>query len=377
MKLKHILFAAVAVAGITLPFAYADTPNSTAGTSATSPDAVTALFGDPVVAKGTGVSVKRSELDQVVSGIKSAAAERGEELSQEQLTQVQAQMLERLIDIQLLLQNANDADRAAGTKKADTAMSTLLERAGSQETLDMQLKAAGTSMAQLRAKVTDEATAMQTLQRVLNVTVGDAEVKAFYDGHPADFEQPEMVHVRHILLMTIDPTTHEPLSDDQVEAKRKEANDVLTKARSGEDFAKLAEQYSDDTTTKEKGGELPAFPHGQMLPEFEAAAFALTNNEVSDVVKTMYGFHIIKFIDRTPPKTLGLTDTVPSINMTVSDWIKQELVQQKMNQLAPAYLGKLKKAASVQVTDPDLSAAIDALSNTNAAPAGAAAPMEK
>jgi parvulin-like peptidyl-prolyl isomerase len=241
----------------------------------------------------------------------------------------------------------------------------------------MQLKAAGTSMAQLRAKVTDEATAMQTLQRILNVTVGDAEIKAFYDGHPADFEQPEMVHVRHILLMTIDPTTHEPLSDDQVEAKRKEANDVLTKARSGEDFTKLAEQYSDDTTTKEKGGELPAFPHGQMLPEFEAAAFALTNNEVSDVVKTMYGFHIIKFIDRTPPKTLTLADTVPSINMTVSDWIKQELEQQKMNQLAPAYLAKLKKAAGVQVTDPDLSAAIDALSNTNAAPAGAAAPMEK
>jgi parvulin-like peptidyl-prolyl isomerase len=377
MKLKHILFAAVAVAGITLPFAYADTPNSTAGTPATSPDAVTALFGDPVVAKGTGVSVKRSELDQVVSGIKSAASERGEELSQEQLTQVQAQMLERLIDIQLLLQNANDADRATGAKKANTALSTLLERAGSQATLDMQLKAAGTSMAQLRAKVTDEATAMQTLQRILNVTVGDAEIKAFYDGHPADFEQPEMVHVRHILLMTIDPTTHEPLSDDQVEAKRKEANDVLTKARSGEDFTKLAEQYSDDTTTKEKGGELPAFPHGQMLPEFEAAAFALTNNEVSDVVKTMYGFHIIKFIDRTPPKTLTLADTVPSINMTVSDWIKQELEQQKMNQLAPAYLAKLKKAAGVQVTDPDLSAAIDALSNTNAAPAGAAAPMEK
>jgi foldase protein PrsA len=373
MKLKYILLATVAAAAVALPLVRAAAPDTTATNNPS--DAMTALFGDPVVAQGTGVAIKRSDLDQVVSGIKAAAAERGEQISPEQLTQVEAQMLERLIDIQLLLQNANDADRATGGKKAEEAMSTLLERAGSQETLDMQLKAAGTSEDQLRTKVTQEATAMQALQRILNVSATDDDIKKFYDGHPADFEQPEMVHVRHILLMTIDPTTHEPLSDDAVEAKRKEADEVLAKARAGEDFAKLAEEYSDDTTTKGKGGELPPFPHGQMLPEFEAAAFALTNNEVSDVVKTLYGYHIIKFIDKTPPKTLTLTDTVPSTTETISDRIKEVLVQQKTDQLAPAYLAQLKKTAGVQILDPDLSAAVDALSNTNAVPAGGSGGM--
>jgi parvulin-like peptidyl-prolyl isomerase len=371
MKAKYILFAAMAAATFTLPSAFADAPNPTAGMT-NSPDAVSALFGDPVIAKGAGLAIKQSDLDQVVSGIKSAAAERGEQITQDQLTQLKAQMLERLIDIQLLLQKANEADNAAGAKKAQDAMATLRERAGSQETLDMQLKAAGETEGQLRARITQETTAETALQRVLSVAVSPNDIKKFYDGHPADFEQPEMVHVRHILLMTIDPTTHEPLPDDTVKAKRKQADDILAKARSGQDFAKLAQQYSEDPTTKDKGGDLPAFPRGQMLPEFEAAAFALTNNEISSVVTTMYGYHIIKFIDKTPAKTLTLMDTVPGATETISDRIKDVLSQQKTDQLAPAYLTSLKKAADVQILDPDLSAAVAALANTNAVPAGAA-----
>ncbi|HSY43218.1 MAG TPA: peptidyl-prolyl cis-trans isomerase, partial [Candidatus Acidoferrum sp.] len=109
----------------------------------------------------------------------------------------------------------------------------------------------------------------------------------------------------------------------------------------------------------------------------EAAAFALTNNEISDVVTTMYGYHIIKFIDKTPAKTLTLTDTVPGTDETISDRIKEVISQQKTGDLAPAYLATLKKAADVQITDPDLSAAVDALSNTNAVPAAGAAPGGK
>jgi parvulin-like peptidyl-prolyl isomerase len=374
MKLKYILSTAVAVTGVTaisLFMAHADTP--TAMAPAGTNDAMTALFGDPVIAKGSGVSIKRSDLDQVLTGVKSEAMARGQTIPPEQLTRIEAEMLERLIDIQVLLQNANDADKADGDKKATAAMATLLERSGgSQETLDMQLKAAGTTEVELRAKVAQEATAMAALQRVLGVTVTGDEIQKFYDAHPADVEQPEMVHVRHILLMTMDPTTHAPLSQDVVQAKRKEADDVLMKARSGEDFAKLAEQYSDDTTTKEKGGELPPFAHGQMVAEFEAAAFSLTNNQISDVVSTEFGYHIIQMLDRTPAKKLALTDKVPGTDDTVSSRIKDVITQQKVEASAPAYLQKLKKADNVQVVDPELSEAVDALSNTNAAPAGMA-----
>jgi len=380
MKLKRTLFAAIAATAISLPFAHADAPNtmSTASSTNSTTDDITALFGDPVLAKGTGVEVKRSDVDQILSGIKSQYMQQGREIPPDTLTRLEAEMLERLIDIQLLLQNSNDADRADGAKKADAAMATLLERSGgSQEMLDKQLEALGTTEADLRKKVTQEATAMATLERVLGVSVSSADIQKFYDAHPADVEQPEMVHVRHILFMTIDPTTHTPLSEDVIEAKHKQAEDILGRARAGEDFAKLAEQYSDDPTTKEKGGDLPPFSHGQMLPEFEAAAFALTNNEISDVVQTQYGYHIIQLLGKTPAKKLALTDKVPGTDTTVSDRIKEVLAQEKTDQLAPPYLNKLKKAANVQILDPDLNAAVEQLSETNAVPAGSMAPVEK
>lgn len=350
------------------PAIHAAAPDTMPAPATNSGDLVTQLFGDPVVAKGEGVEVKRSDLDQVVTGFKAAAEARGETLTPDQVTGLEAKMLERLIDIQLLLQKANDADRAIGAKKAADAMATLLQKAGSQDTLDIQLKAANTTESQLRNKVAQEATAMAALQRLLGVTVSDAEVQKFYDDHPSDFEQPEMVHVRHILFMTIDPTTHQPLPDDVVKAKRKEADDVLAKARAGADFAKLAEEYSDDTTTKDNGGELPPFPHGQMVPEFDEAAFSLTNNQISDIVTTMYGYHIIKLINKIPAKKLTLTDVVPPSTDTVADKIKDFLVQQKTGELAPAYLEQLKKAANVKILDPDLSAAMESLQNAPAVP---------
>jgi parvulin-like peptidyl-prolyl isomerase len=379
MKLKYIVFALAATA-IALSFAYAETPGTTATTPSTnSADAMTALFGDPVIAKGTGVSVKRSDLDQVLTGLKAEAMARGQEIPPDRLIQIEAEMLERLIDIQVLLQQANADDKIEGDKKATTAMAALLDRAGgSQDTLNMQLKAAGTTEAELRNKVSQEATAMTALQRLLGITISTNEIQQYYDAHPADVEQPELAHVRHILLMTIDPATRAPLSQDVIQAKRKQADDVLMKARSGEDFAKLAEQYSDDTTTKAKGGDLPPFGRGQgMVPEFEAAAFALTNNEISDVIQTEYGYHIIQMIDKTPAKKLALTDKVPGTTDTVYDRIKDYLTQQKVQELAPPYLQKLKKADNVTITDPDLAAAVDSLSNTNAAAGATMPPAEK
>jgi parvulin-like peptidyl-prolyl isomerase len=371
--MKLIFAVGIAVAGFAMPRAQAASANAAATNapaSGTPPvDAMTALFGDPVIAKGKGFEIKRSELDQVVTGIKSAAAARGQTVPPAQLTQIEGQLLGRLIQVQLLLQKATDADKSNGVQKADLQMKALLERAGSQEVLDRQLKAVGMTQADLRSKVIQESTAQAVLTRELNVDVTEAEVKKFYEDHPADFEQPEMAHVRHILLMTMDPVTRTPLTADQQKAKQKQAADLLKQIRGGADFATLAKQYSEDPGSKDNGGEMPPFPRGQMVPEFEAAAFSLTNNQVSDIVTSTYGYHIIKMIDKTPAKKLALTDKVPSGDATIDSKVKELLMQQKADKIAPAYLDKLKQAADVQILDPDLKAAMDA-----AAAAAAAAP---
>jgi hypothetical protein len=109
------------------------------------------------------------------------------------------------------------------------------------------------------------------------------------------------------------------LSEDQKKAKRKTelmggwpvsstfetAKEVLRKAKEGADFAKLAKDYSDDPGSKDKGGEC-TFPRGQMVPRFEAAAFALKTNEISDIIETPFGYHIIKCYERIPAKKVEL-----------------------------------------------------------------------
>lgn len=355
-KMKLFFSAALAAALIVLPRANAATANASTnpapasvGTNANPDATMTALFGDPVIAKGKGFEIKQSELDQVLVGLRAAAAARNQTISPEQMSQIEGQMLNRLIQIQLLLQKSTGADRVQGKKMVDLQMAALLERAGSQEALDHQFKALGMTADGLRARLTQEATAQSVLERELGVTVTDAEIKNFYDDHPEDFEQPEMVHVRHILLMTVDPSTRQPLSDDQQKAKRKQIDDILKRAKAGEDFAKLATQYSEDPGSKDNGGELPAFPRGQMVPEFEAAAFTLNTNQISDVVTTQYGYHIIQLLDKTPAKKLDYDK--------VADNIKKELTQEKTVKLAPAYLDNLKKEANVEITDADLKAA--------------------
>jgi parvulin-like peptidyl-prolyl isomerase len=378
MKVKSVLLAAVAASVATGAAMLAISTRAAApDTTSADTNSVASLFPDPLVASGTGVQVKRSDLDDVMTSLKSAAAAQGQSIPPERLVLYEAQALEQLIDIQLLDEQADEADKAAGEKKADTAMAALLKRAGSQDMLNMQLTAAGTSADKLRKKVSDEATAMSALQRGVGVTVSDAEIQKFYDDHPQEFEEPEMVHVRHILFMTIDPQTREPLADDVVAAKLKLANDVLAKAKGGADFGKLAEQYSDDTTTKESGGDLPPFakatadPRHAMVPEFEAAAFSLTNNQISDLVKTVYGYHIIQLVNKVPAKKLTLSDKIPQTETTVSDGVRDGLKQEKTQKLEEPYLAKLKKTADVKILDPDLNTAVEELSNTNA-PAGAA-----
>ncbi len=330
-----------------------------AGSTNAAPAAtITSLFGDPVVAKGKGFEIKQSELDEVVLGIKSAAAAHGETISPEQMTAIQAQMLNRLIQIQILLQKSTDADKADGKSKADLQISNLLAHAGSQEIFDRQLKSVGMTPDELRTKITQEATATATLTRELGINVTDAEVKQFYNdtNHTADFEQPEMVRAAHILLMTRDPVTGAELTDDQKAAKKKQLEDILKRARAGENFAALAKQYSEDPGSKDTGGEY-TFPRGQMAPEFEAAAFSLNTNQISDIITTQFGYHIIKLLEKIPAKRIALTDKLPPTDMTVADKIKDFLLQQKTQKLAPAYLDNLKKGADIEILAPDLKAA--------------------
>jgi parvulin-like peptidyl-prolyl isomerase len=355
MKLNLILAAALVAGGFS---ATAATQNVSAGTNANPETAMTALFGDPPVVKGKGFAIKRSDLDEVLSGAKANAAAQGQMLPPD----FDISVLNQLITIQVLLQTANAADQAAGKIEADQQYTNLLKKFPSPEAFQRQLTAVGMTVDELRAKAAQESVAKAALKRALNINITDDDAKDYYNQHPADFEQPELAHCRHILLMTIDPSTHTSLLTNTIAAKRKQIQELRKRILAGEDFATLARQYSEDGS-KENGGELPEFARGQMVPEFESAAFALTNNQVSDIITSQFGFHIIKLLDKTPAKKIDYA--------TAAADIKDGLARQKIAKLAPDYVKKLRADDQVEILDPGLKSLDEKVQAAQAAAADA------
>ena len=322
-------------------------PDRPASTNSTAKPALKAsdLFGNKVVAKGKGIEVTRGQLDDEVIRIKAQAAARNQNIPPEQMGQMEQQILEQLIQVQLLQAKATEADKAAGKVLAEKRLVEATTRLGSDEALNRQLKLMGATREEVLAKWTESATAETVLKRELKVNITDDDTRKYFDDNPARFEEPEMVRASHILLMTTDPKTNAELSDEQKAAKRKQMEGLLKRARAQEDFAKLAKEYSEDPGSKDKGGEYK-FPRNQMVPEFEAAAFSLATNQVSDIVTTRFGYHIIKLSEKIPAKKVDYDKAAADI--------KEGLTQQALQKQFPDYLAKLKTEAGVEILDEKL-----------------------
>jgi len=166
------------------------------------------------------------------------------------------------------------------------------------------------------------------------VNVSEKDIDDFYAGNPEKFATEETIRARHILFK-VGPDAGE---DEKKEA-RKKAEDVLEKARGGEDFAELAKAYSQGPSGP-KGGDLGSFGRGKMVPPFEEAAFSLKPGEISGIVETRFGYHIIKVEERT--------DAVTVSRANAADQITEFLKAQKVNEAVFARLEALRKEAKVE-----------------------------
>jgi peptidyl-prolyl cis-trans isomerase D len=166
------------------------------------------------------------------------------------------------------------------------------------------------------------------------VSVSDREIKRYYDENSYQFSTPEQVKASHILFKT------GPGKDE--ETVRKKAEEVLKQARAGADFAELARKYSEDTSA-DKGGDLGSFSRGQMVPEFEEAAFSLPEGAISDLVHTTYGFHIIK----VTAHQAAFTRPLDSVKEEIRSTLTQQKAQEEMEKAVSSATDKLRASESV------------------------------
>ena len=146
-----------------------------------------------------------------------------------------------------------------------------------------------------------------------SIPVNDDVLRAYYNSHIDQYKVENRAHVEHILFKTIGKT------DAEIAEIRQKAEDVLKKARSGANFEDLAKKFSEDDGTKAKGGDLGWIVEKQTVPEFEQAAFSLPKGQISDLVKTQYGFHIIKVLDRETAHTKSFEEVRSSIAPVVAE----------------------------------------------------------
>jgi peptidyl-prolyl cis-trans isomerase D len=141
----------------------------------------------------------------------------------------------------------------------------------------------------------------------LSIQIPEDTLKQQYQANIQQYEVPSQVHVQHILFKTVGQT------DAEVEETRKKAEDVLKQAKKGAKFDELAKKYSEDPGSKDKGGDLGWIRQGQTVPEFEKTAFSLAPGQISDSVKTQYGFHIIKVLEKQTAHTKPFEEVKDSI----------------------------------------------------------------
>jgi peptidyl-prolyl cis-trans isomerase D len=170
------------------------------------------------------------------------------------------------------------------------------------------------------------------------VQVSDDELKVEYQQNIQQYQVPNRVHVEHILFMTVGKP------DAEVEEIRKKAEDVLKQVKKGGSFEDLAKKNSEDPGTKDKGGDLGWIIQGQTVPEFEKTAFSLPKGAVSDLVKTQYGFHIIKVLDKETAHTKSFEE--------VKDSLRAPLLLSKADKLASDTADKLSAAVRKSTKTP-------------------------
>lgn len=166
------------------------------------------------------------------------------------------------------------------------------------------------------------------------IPVSDAQVQSYYNSHLDQYRTPERIHARHILLSTTNK------SKDEVTKIKAQADDLLKQIKGGANFADLAKKFSQDPGSAQKGGDLGFVSRGQMVKNFEDAVFSLKDNELSGVITTEYGFHIIQVLDRQPPHLQTLDEVKGQIITTV----RLQSVFDRMQDLADQARAELVKA---------------------------------
>jgi peptidyl-prolyl cis-trans isomerase C len=250
--------------------------------------------------------------------------------------QMQREVVEQLIAQELLWQEAQRREFVADDEMVDARLEQIKAEFDSPLAFRFKIEESGFTETSYREDVTRKLSVQRMITDGIapGISVSDEEVEDFYNENLERMQRPPEVNARHILIT---PASSEP---DVLEAARQEIEAILAEIRNGADFETVAKERSQAPSAPE-GGELGYFGRGQMVPSFEQAAFALAPGEVSEVVQTQFGYHIIQVEGRRGGETVAIEQ--------VSDKIRAYLTQQKLQTKVETLVGTLRNEGDVEI----------------------------
>ena len=291
-----------------------------------------------IVAKVNGVAITQTEIDRAVK-ILLSQYKMQQPVSAEIMKKAEAAAMDRLINTELLYQAGMKMEIKDLDKQVEAQIAQKKAQAPSTAEYEKFLKEMNLTENDLKLFSRKEIVLDNLLQKevVSKITVTDAEVKKFYDDNKdkAPLKTDESVKASHILIGVDAKAT----ADDKKKAREK-AEAIRKKILAGEDFAAAAKKDS-TCPSASQGGDLGFFTKGQMVPEFEKVAFALKPGDISDVVETKFGYHIIKVQEKKAAGTVSLDEAKKNIE----GYLKSQKIQKGVSD----YLEKLRKEGKVEI----------------------------
>jgi peptidyl-prolyl cis-trans isomerase C len=313
------------------------TPSPTA-TPAGADGSASLDFKDPV-ATIDGDKISKAQLDEAFDKAVQMTGIKASDLTPEQKLEGYRQILDELITEKLV--NKAAAGITVPEADVDAQIAKIKAQFPSDEDFSKQLAQVGQTPEQLSETIRKMLQQQRWLESQLagKIEVTEDEAKKFYDENKTEFTQPETVKASHILFRV-----NKEDSEEVANQKLKAAQGAEARAKKGEDFTALAKELSEEPGAKESGGDLGFFPKDRMVPEFAEVAFNEKVGEISDPVRTQFGWHVIKVTEKKPAGTLPY-DEVKSQLLTYLKAKKQEEAAQEV-------LKSLRDSAKIENTLP-------------------------
>jgi peptidyl-prolyl cis-trans isomerase C len=291
---------------------------------------------DGAVATVNGVTITQDDFDKEMDRVRSQFARSGRSLRESQLPDIKDRVLETLINRELLYQESQNKGIKVEDAEVNQQVDILKKRFPKEDEFKAALLEMKISEAELKSQIRKGMAIQQFVDKdlVQDVKVSETEVKDFYINNPNMFKQSEQVKASHILIKV--DTQADKSAKDQANKKIKE---IQKKLEDGGDFAALAKEYSEGPSNVD-GGDLGYFERGRMVKPFEDAAFKLKPGEVSDMVETPFGYHLIKVVDKKPESVVSYENA--------KERIAQYLEQEKKGKVLERNLEDMRQKAVIK-----------------------------